>query len=176
MHKVLQINDTNYDLPIQNKLKGKVGILGRKLTYRILKVSVLMLLILGFNMLNPDLDLLDIHKAYALSAASTTDYVSTIAGNVQRITTRLNLGKYPSITVQKGIPLRWNMKAKTQDINICNGILMIPEYHIIKKLHTGDNIIEFKPEASGNIIYRCWMGMKKNNIKVIDDISKEVGK
>jgi plastocyanin domain-containing protein len=98
--------------------------------------------------------------------------VAKVNSNVQEITTNLGTGSYPAITVQKGIPVKWNIKADAQNINGCNGTLIIPKYNIQKKLVPGDNIIEFTPQEEGNIPYSCWMGMIRSNIKVVSDVSQ----
>lgn len=145
--------------------------LSGKFTHKMMKVSAVLVMILGVIMLNRGLGLSGINVAYA-SAPSSSSSIAKIDGNVQVVTTRLNSGKYVPIVVQKGIPVRWNMKANAQDINGCNGTLDIPKYNIEKKLQAGDNIIEFTPDSSGDIPYSCWMGMIRSNIKVVDDITK----
>lgn len=79
-------------------------------------------------------------------------------------------GSYTPIIVQKGIPVRWTIKAEKSDLNGCNNPVTIPKYNIQKKLVPGDNIIEFTPEEEGNIIYTCWMGMISSNIKVVGNL------
>ncbi len=145
--------------------------LSGKFTHRMMKVSAVLVIILGVIMFNRGLGLSGISVAYASTPASSSS-IAKIEGNVQTITTQLDSGRYPRIIVQKGIPVKWNMKANAQDINGCNGTIDIPKYNIEKKLQAGDNIIEFTPDESGNIPYSCWMGMIRSNIKVVDDVSK----
>lgn len=96
--------------------------------------------------------------------------LSSISGGVQEIETQLPQNGYPIITVQKGIPVKWNLKADAASINSCNGTLVIPEFNIKKDLQPGDNIIEFTPSKSGAIPYSCWMGMINSQINVVDSI------
>ncbi|HEX3044166.1 MAG TPA: heavy metal transporter, partial [Bacillota bacterium] len=79
---------------------------------------------------------------------------------------------YQPFVVQKGIPVRWTIKAKAEDLNGCNNPVTIPKYNIQKKLVPGDNVIEFTPSEEGNITYTCWMGMISSNIKVVSNLSK----
>lgn len=146
--------------------------LSGKFTHRMMKISAVLVMVLGIVMLNRGLSLSGINIAYAAPTGQSSGNVAKIESNVQTVTTNLDSGKYPPIIVQKGIPVKWNMKAAAQNINGCNGTLTIPKYNIQKKLVPGDNIIEFTPDETGNITYTCWMGMISNNIKVVSDVSK----
>lgn len=146
--------------------------LSGKFTHRMMKVSAMLVMILGVIMLNRGLSLSGINVVYAASGGSASWNIAKIEGNVQTVTTNLESGKYTPIVVQKGIPVKWDMKAAASNINGCNGTITIPKYNIQKKLVPGDNIIEFTPDANGNIPYTCWMGMITSNIKVVDDITK----
>ena len=74
--------------------------------------------------------------------------------------------------MQKGIPLIWTITVEEDQLNGCNNPLTVPEYNITKELIPGENIIQFTPEESGNVIYTCWMGMITAAIKVVDDITQ----
>ncbi len=156
--------------------------LSGKFTHKMLKASAILVIILGVIMLNRGLGLSGINSAYASgatsssatssSAATAAGSIATVQGNVQIVTTSLDSGKYEPITVQKGMPVRWNIQADAGDINGCNRTLIIPKYEVEITLQEGDNIIEFTPDESGNIPYSCWMGMIRSNIEVVDDVSK----
>lgn len=142
--------------------------LSGKFTKKMMKVSAVLVMVLGVVMLNRGLSLSGVN---VVSAASGGGNVAKIEGNVQVVTTNLDSGRYSPITVQKGIPVKWNMKADAEDINGCNETIIIPKYNIQKTLVAGDNIIEFTPDEDGNIPYSCWMGMIRSNIKVVSDIT-----
>jgi plastocyanin domain-containing protein len=139
-----------------------------------MKVSAVLVIVLGFIMVGRGLSLSGVGPAYAASPG--TGNVAKIQGNVQVVTTDLAPGSYPPIIVQKGIPVKWNMRATADNLNGCNETLTIPKYNIEKKLQAGDNIIEFTPEEEGNLTYTCWMGMISSNIKVVSDLSGVSGK
>ncbi|NTV90849.1 MAG: heavy metal transporter [Clostridiales bacterium] len=101
------------------------------------------------------------------AVASGTAVSTDSSGNkVQNITTTLTSEGYPDITVQKGIPVVWNLKADAGVLTGCNRTLVIPAYNLEVKLKAGDNIIEFTPSESGIIPYSCWMGMITADITV----------
>ncbi len=149
------------------------SLLSRKFTHRMLKVSAVLVVVLGLTMVNRGLSLSGVSLAAAAVPISTSSgNVAKIEGNVQVVTTKLESGRYQPFTVQKGIPVRWIIKAAAEDLNGCNNPLTIPKYNIQKKLVPGDNVIEFTPTEEGNITYTCWMGMISSNIKVVNDLSK----
>lgn len=146
--------------------------LSGKFTHRMMKVSAVLVMILGVIMLNRGLNLSGLSVGGAAYASSgNPGNVARIEGNVQVVETKLESGRYTPFTVQKGIPVKWTIKAGAGDINGCNGEVTIPKYGISQKLVPGDNLIEFTPEEEGNIPYTCWMGMISSNIRVVSDIS-----
>lgn len=144
------------------------SLISGKFTHKMLKVSAVLVMILGVVMLNRGLALSGVNVAYASSGSGN---IARIEGNVQVVSTKLESGQYTPIVVQKGIPVKWTITADSKDLNSCNNAMTIPKYNIEKKLVSGDNIIEFTPEKEGNITYTCWMGMIRSNIKVVSDIS-----
>lgn len=97
--------------------------------------------------------------------------IAQIKDGVQTVEATLGTSGYPDIIVQKGIPVKYNLKADDKNINGCNGTVEIPEFNIEKTLAPGDNIMEFTPGDAGTIPYTCWMGMQSGQIKVVDDLS-----
>jgi len=145
------------------------SLLSRRFTHKMMKVSAMLVIILGVVMVNRGLSLSGVNIAFASSGSGN---VAKIEGNVQVVTTQIDSNSYSPIIVQKGIPVRWTIQVEESDLNGCNNPLIIPKYNIQKELVPGDNIIEFTPTEEGNIVYTCWMGMISSNIKVVSDISK----
>jgi len=159
-------------VPLMFGLGAISSLLSSKFTKRIMKVSAVLVIFLGVIMLNRGLNL----GGFNALAASSSGNVAQIEGNVQTITTTMESGRYTPIIVQKGIPVKWTIKAQQSDLNGCNNPVTIPKYNIEKKLVPGDNLIEFTPEEEGNITYTCWMGMISSNIKVVADVTKVTDK
>lgn len=145
--------------------------LSSKFTHRMMKISAVLVMVLGVIMVSRGLNLSGINIAYAASPASPGS-VAKVEGNVQTVSVKIGSGNYVPIIVQKGIPVKWTIKVDAQDLNGCNGTITIPKYNIQKKLVAGDNLVEFTPDEEENIPYTCWMGMISSNIKVVPDISK----
>lgn len=103
------------------------------------------------------------------SAASEEAGESNIEEGVQVINSTLSPGRYPDITVQAGIPVKWVINAPAGTINGCNYKMLISEYGIEHEFTEGENIIEFTPEKTGTVQYTCWMGMIRGNIFVTEE-------
>jgi plastocyanin domain-containing protein len=97
--------------------------------------------------------------------------VARIEDGVQNVSTTVDSGRYHPLIVQKGIPVRWTVLAKAEDLNGCNNPMTVPAYGIRKQLSPGENLIEFTPDREGIIVYTCWMGMISSSIKVVADLS-----
>jgi hypothetical protein len=93
---------------------------------------------------------------------------AVIENNVQMINSTLSSGRYPPITVQAGIPVKWTIDAPQGSINGCNNYMIIPEYNIEHRFTTGANVVEFTPTKTGTFRYSCWMGMIRSSITVVE--------
>lgn len=158
-------------VPLMFGLGALSTFLSSKFTHRLAKASAVLIMVLGLVMVSRGFNLMGFNTAFAFpesnaNAAGTARF----EGNVQEVTTILEAGRYSPIVVQKGIPVRWTIRAKASDLNGCNNPVTIPNYGVEKKLVPGDNIIEFTPLDEGNVTYTCWMGMIRSNIKVVADI------
>ena len=161
-------------LPLMFGLGAIVTFLGSKFTKKMIKLSAVLVVVLGVVMLSRGLALSGISLPFISANAATTGESSTsgtdikIEDGVQNITSTLTASGYPTISVKKGIPVVWNLKADASVLNGCNSTLVIPKYNLQVKLKSGDNIIKFTPAESGTIPYSCWMGMITGKIKVVD--------
>lgn len=149
-------------------------ILSSKFTRRMMKAGAVLVIVLGVVMAGRGLALSGF-TVPSLSPGSASGVPNSNAAVVQdgfqTVTTKLFPGMYEPITVQKGIPLKWTIKARKGDINGCNNEIVIPAFDISKKLEAGDNIIEFTPDETGTFTYSCWMGMIRSRITVVEDIT-----
>ncbi|MDD3139342.1 MAG: sulfite exporter TauE/SafE family protein [Lachnospiraceae bacterium] len=168
---------------------GALGsLLSVKATKNMLKLSAVLVMLLGVVMVNRGLAFtgftMDSFAKAASSISSTAntngnsgtktnsdkndENTALVNGDVQEITSELESNSYPILTVQKGIPVKWTIHANASNLNGCNGEIIIPKYNIRQKLVEGDNVITFTPNESGKFGYSCWMGMIRSNITVTD--------
>lgn len=143
------------------------SILSRKFNHKMMKVSAILVIVLGIMMTGRGFNLSGINISFANSGKAN---IAKVEEGVQKVSSEVKSGSYEPIVVQKGIPVIWTIKVDEGELNGCNNPVTIPKYNIVKTLMPGDNVIEFTPEESGNITFTCWMGMINGNIKVVDNI------
>lgn len=149
--------------------------LSKKFTTKMMTASAVLVVFLGIFMFNNGVGLSGIALPTLPALAATKEQKANIAvldGEVQVVTSGITSGSYEPIIVQKGIPVKWTMKAEDGQINGCNNSIIIQKYNIQKKLQVGDNVIEFTPTESGTVPFSCWMGMVRSKITVVDDLNK----
>lgn len=149
------------------------SLLTKKGTKNLLKISGVIVLILGISMTNRGLAILgvDFTQGYAREESTintSMENVAVINGDEQKIRISAVASGYSpkTIYVQKGIKTKLIIDGTT--LTSCNNEMIFPGLNIRKKLSKGENIIEFTPEE-GDINFSCWMGMKRGKIRVVDE-------
>lgn len=97
--------------------------------------------------------------------------VATLKGDYQEVAIDLKSDSYGPIVVQKGIPVKFNIRATEDTITGCNNTVVFNDFKAEIALKPGDNIVEFTPSEVGSFQYDCWMGMIYSTVKVVDDLS-----
>jgi uncharacterized protein len=146
------------------------SLLSAKFNRRMLKASGVLVMVLGLVMFMRGMNLFGISMP-SLPASSAVA-MAKISGGFQEVTTTVESGQYHPFIVQAGIPVRWLIRAKADELNGCNNPVTIPLYGIKKQLVPGDNLVEFTPSQTGTITYTCWMGMISSTIRVVADLAK----
>jgi plastocyanin domain-containing protein len=156
-------------VPLMFGLGALSTILSKKFTGKLMKFSAILVVILGIGMITRGMSLAGFNTVFASPSNAN---IATIEGNVQTVSIEIGSNNYQPIIVQKGIPVKFIINARQENLNGCNNPIIIPQYGIEKKLEAGENVIEFLPEETGTIPYSCWMGMIRSSIKVVDDITQ----
>lgn len=159
-------------VPLMFGLGALSTILSKKFTNNLLKFSAILVIVLGVGMISRGMSLSGFNTVLASTGNAN---IAKINGNVQTVSIELGSNSYAPITVQKGIPVRFIINAKQENINGCNNAIIIPQFGKEQQLIAGENIIEFLPEEAGTIPYSCWMGMIRSKITVVDDITQIQG-
>lgn len=113
--------------------------------------------------------------AFQGSSPENAAAAGSLDQDVQVITSTLSSSRYPSITVQAGIPVKWVINAPAGSINGCNYQMLLQKYGITHTFQEGENIIEFTPSDTGTFLYSCWMGMIQGRITVTDGVGASQG-
>ncbi|MDD2378049.1 MAG: sulfite exporter TauE/SafE family protein [Bacilli bacterium] len=152
-----------------------VGMLSNFLTnnYRKMlnKVSTVLILVLSLAMLNRGFLSMGIDISNIFKPNYDNYLKSEIIDDYQVIEFDLSYGGYQDIIVQKDIPIKMIINASNNSLTGCNNGIKINAFDIERDILLGENIIEFTADKTGIYTYTCWMGMLKNNIVVVDDIS-----
>lgn len=144
------------------------SLLSKKFTKKMLTVSASLVIILGFGMLSTGMGLSGLGFFTKNTSTATEKSDIVVKDGVQTVAIDITSRSYAPITVKKGIPVKWIVRATADTLNGCNEEIIVPGYNISKKLSPGENIIEFTPKETGVIPYSCWMGMIRSKITVID--------
>jgi sulfite exporter TauE/SafE/copper chaperone CopZ len=144
--------------------------LSAKFNRRMLKASGVLVMALGLVMFTRGMSLFGVALPVLTPGQGGSVAVAKVIGDYQEVRTTVESGDYHPLIVQKGIPVRWTVSAKAEDLNGCNNPLTVPQYGIRKQLVPGDNLIEFTPDRDGTISYTCWMGMISSSIRIVPDL------
>lgn len=161
-------------VPLMLTFGALSGILSKGYTKKLLKISGVLVIVLGLIMGNRGLALAGINPMSAFASnqdISANPYAAKaiLQDGVQIINmTADNNGYTPNaFYVQKGIPVRWIVDGK--QINSCNNAIVARELNLEWPLKKGENVTEFTP-GDKDINFSCWMGMIRGVIKVVDNL------
>jgi sulfite exporter TauE/SafE/copper chaperone CopZ/plastocyanin domain-containing protein len=168
-------------VPLMFGIGALSSVLSKKFTHRAMKVGAVLVTVMGMTMftyglgLGFNFDLVDRITAAVntfvpgTGGAETGAFTPVIEEGVQIVNSTLSPGRYPAITVQQGVPVRWTINAPQGSINGCNNRMNIREYKIEHRFTPGENVIEFTPAKTGRLSYSCWMGMIRGSITVVEE-------
>ncbi len=165
-------------VPLMMGLGSIVSALGRKFMNKAMTVGAVMVTILGLAMLSQGSSLsgLDVYNLLPKSNSEGTisDSDIELEDGKQVINSSLSSGRYPDITVQADVPVKWVIDVAQGSLNGCNYKMIIRDYGIEYTFHEGENVIEFEPDKTGTVRYSCWMGMIRGNIFVTDSDGSDI--
>jgi sulfite exporter TauE/SafE/copper chaperone CopZ len=159
-------------IPLMFALGAAGGILsgakGQAFSRRVMQVGAVLIAAMGLAMVSNGWNVAGFAVMQPPSLRNNGGASSMVTQNgVQVINSTLLSNRYPAITVQQGIPVRWIINAPPGSINGCNNRFIIREYGIEHTFRQGENVIEFLPARTGRFPYSCWMGMIRSSITVV---------
>lgn len=190
-------------VPLMLGLGSFVSLLGKRFTKRVMETGAVLVVVLGLAMLsqgfglsglldgtagsqieeplrsaetnmNPESEeLSEPDAALEPETSSESGAISEKEADVQVIRSTLSGGRYPNITVNVGVPVRWLIDVPKGALNGCNYRMVLRAYGISHTFSEGENVIEFTPEETGTVTYTCWMGMIRGKIVVTDEDENE---
>ena len=175
-------------VPLMLGLGSAVSVLGQKFTRQVMRIGTMLVVVMGLAMISQgnalsgvgrqlagtvseneteeDTATQDVTMIQSEKAATTQAEATQEDGEVQYVTSTLEPGSYPDITVKAGIPVVWTIEAPTGTVNGCNYKMFLQDFGEEVTLDEGENVIEFTPTKAGTYSYYCWMGMIQGNISV----------
>lgn len=167
-------------IPLMLGFGSIVASLGKRFTKQILKCGSILVVVMGLSMTSQGIALSGINsKLNTLFSVNSETTVKISDQNhlndsdtdmendgIQYVSSTLESGHYPDITVKAGTPVKWTIHAEKNSINGCNYKVLLPDFDTECIFEEGDNTIEFTPQKTGIYTYSCWMGMITGKIYV----------
>ena len=142
------------------------ALLSKKFTATLMTVSAVLVIVLGASMFNTGLSQSGF-LGVGTAQSQPGDFQPVMQDGYQVVTIEVSPRAYGAITVQKDIPVLFNLHVEAENLNGCNRAIMIPKLGITQQLVPGDNIVSFTPTETGVIPYSCWMNMIRSSITVV---------
>lgn len=161
-------------VPLMLGFGSAVSLLGKRFTRQVLKVGSILIVVMGLSMmaqgsalanLGTNFDTRFLNLVSKNSATQNTD-TATEKNGVQYVSSILESGKYPDITVKAGESVEWTIQASKENINGCNYKILLQDFGQEHVFEEGENVISFTPSTPGVYTYTCWMGMITGKIYV----------
>ena len=157
-------------LPVMLGFGSLASLISHKTTKRILKISAVIVLILGLVMISRGLTLTGTFIGFSSSVPSAVagqpNAALQIVDGYQIVNMDVDASGYSpnSFVVKLGVPVRWNVNVK--QLTSCNQELVLNQYGIDRNLKKGLNVIEFTPNKEGTLAFSCGMGMLRGSFVV----------
>jgi hypothetical protein len=162
-------------VPLMFGIGALSSLLSRKFSSRVMKAGAVLVTVMGMMMFTYGLGLSGFSPGFtgmakgaagkvpgvvdpsapqtarrsAASVPGDSSQAFQMEKGVQIVNSTLSGGRYPAITVQAGIPVRWTINAPAGSINGCNNRMIIREYGIEHRFRPGENVVEFTPARAG---------------------------
>lgn len=161
-------------IPLMLGFGSIVAGLGKRFTKQVLKCGAILVVVMGLSMMSQGTALSGMNsKLNSFFLANNQTVVEESDSNtavekdgIQYVSSTLESGRYPDITVKAGTPVKWTIHAEKSSINGCNYKILLPDFDTECVFDEGDNTIEFTPQKEGVYTYSCWMGMITGKIYV----------
>lgn len=160
-------------VPLMLGLGTVVTMLGKRFTRPVLQTGGILVVVMGLSMmaqgnaLSGLVNLFQGNSTGILNEAQAEHVDMAIEKDgIQYVTSTLQSGKYPTITVKAGEPVEWKIEASKEDINGCNYKAILQDFGVEQIFQEGENVINFASAEAGVYTYSCWMGMITGKIYV----------
>lgn len=148
--------------------------LNRGQSAKLMKVSALVVMLLGFVMVNRGLALYGVSMpgldgfTNAMAVEDNEGEIILSQDGFQEITLIATGNSYAfeEKVIKAGIPVRINLDV--QGLSRCSNPLVIPKYNMTNDMMRDEPVMEFTPTEVGGIRVTCWMGMITTTLDVVE--------
>ena len=161
-------------IPLMLGFGSVVSALGKHFTRQVLRVGAILVVVMGLSMMMQGTSLSGLNTKVAdifspkenRKMQADNANIAVEKNGVQYVSSTLESGQYPDITVKAGEPVEWTITASEKNINGCNYKILLQDFNQEHTFESGKNVIKFTPEKAGTYTYSCWMGMITGKIYV----------
>lgn len=148
--------------------------LNRGQSARLMKISALVVMLLGLVMVNRGLALYGVNVprlddlSNPISIENNESEIILSEDGFQEITLIATGSSYAfeEKVIKAGIPVRINLDV--QGLSRCSNPLVIPKYNITNDMMRDEPVMEFTPAEVGGIRVTCWMGMITTTLDIVE--------
>jgi uncharacterized protein len=175
-------------LPVMLGFGYLTSFISSKATHTILKLSGIVVIILGLLMLNNGFALtgnnIDLGSIVGSAnqnqnnaangngqpAAALPKDVAVLKDGYQEIHMDVDASGWSpnKFTLKANVPVKWFINVK--QLTSCNRAIQVPAYNLKFDLKMGEQEIDFIPGSAGTIRWSCWMGMIQGTFIVQDEL------
>lgn len=162
-------------VPLMFGLGALSSFLSKQFTAKMMQVSAVLVIVLGFAMFQTGLAVsgiqlpsFSVSHLFNFGGGSGAGVVAEVVDGVQTVTSEVYNGSYEPITVKVGVPVKWTIHVGVGQLSGCNYRFEIKALGIQYQLEEGDNVLEFTPTKTGKLSYNCWMGMIRSSVNVVE--------
>ncbi|MDP2813912.1 MAG: sulfite exporter TauE/SafE family protein [Erysipelotrichaceae bacterium] len=158
-------------VPLMFGLGALSSILSKKFTAKMMQVSAVLVIVLGFAMFQTGMTVSGIQlPSFAISdlfqiGDRSIANESVVENGIQTVKSEVYSGRYEPISVRVDVPVKWIIHVGSGQLTGCNNRIIINSLSI--QLEEGNNFVEFTPTKTGKISFSCWMGMIRSYINVV---------
>ena len=165
-------------LPVMLGFGALTSLASAKLAPKIIRLSGVIVLLLGTLMLNRGLVLTgsgyDYSSAMAWLSVQLKNRMGVeipVPGQIDYQMVEMEFGgkerDSAPIVLRKGVPVKW--KITNVEAQSCVNGVVVPKLGLDVPLRKGEQIVEFTPDKEGIITWSCHMGMTTGTFVVVDD-------
>lgn len=170
-------------LPVMLAFGYLSSVITANITHEFLRISSLIIVILGVVMINRGLTLsgsgYDAYSLWSKSVLTIDEKFLTWQKEHGEIDARIQAGYQviymevepnayipATFTLHKNLPVKWIINVRK--VSTCNRQIVIPSLSMTIDLKSGLQMVEFVPEQTGVISWSCYMGMIPGTFIVMD--------